>query len=290
MKKALLYQTVPTQLLIWGVRERKVAVVRDYLYFRQVSKFTCGYFKVREHQKFINSSTIKRLMDEGFITRHSRGHYKITSVKNIYRAMAFDDRKTIRDIHLSEIDVPVGQFSAYILAKIESYIGNRKYRALKYMKRKNWLTEPEDAGSMSFQIARDKILADRGTTVKLSCRYMNAILGGHPSTISRQRRKYNGVFNSYERSYCPAFDKLRLRSKEDVHRHVIHLSQMEKLSGGDPYRHHNIIFDKKWCIYRKVVSTTVLMKNDCRMGVLHKKNFLNEPPKQSKYISLNNIC
>ena len=286
--KSLPYQTVPVEFLLHILKENKVAAGRDYLYFREKSKWTCGYFKAADHRDYINSSTLGRLLKEGWITRHSRGHYKITSVFDIFKSYGFTDRKTVRDIHLSDILGPASRFRAYIIARLESYVGRRKYKAIRYMERKKLLPEKPIPNELtSFLIARDTILREKGTLVKLSCRYMAAITGLDHSTISRLRKEYNGEFNSYRRDYCDFFDSKGFTRKEDVHKHVIQLANMEEISGGNPYRHMNIVFDKSRGIYRKVVSTVVKSRSNGTMGVLHKKHLgdFQEPQKYNKYVS-----
>ena len=283
------FQTVPIEFVFLSIKENNFAAFRDYLYWRQVSKGSCGHFKPAEHPQFGHSQKLSRLLKLGWILRVSRGHYRIVSLYDLVKGYGITDRKTIRNIHLNDITAgSVRRFKAFILAKAEAFVGRRKYRAVNYMKRKK-LLQPENLFSpdMSFQIARDTLLKEKGTLGKLSNRHMEEVTGMHFTTINKIRKEFNGEYKKYRRSHCILFDRLRLTCPSQVEAYIE--SICEGKNERESNMHRNIYFSKSKGHYRKVVSTEVKIRVDQEFGVLHKKHMgIEELEKVTKYLNLEN--
>lgn len=231
-------QSIPVEFMLHCMRTRKITHLRDFLLVRFVSRKSGSYFSKERLRAFFSPIRVERLLEEGWIVQIGPDWYRM---KSVYKICADLDLKIKRkvSIRLDDVKVMSQRFKAYCLAQAEQYVG---YRRKMQERAAKW--HGEGAKNTKAQ-----------NSDHLAVRYMQKVTGLSVSTISRLRKKYNHVYASYRKVYCPDFDKLNYQSKEQVSWWVESSERESEL---------NIFYDKFKKRYRRVLNTSVY---ECKVSI-----------------------
>jgi len=213
------------------MRERKTTALRDFCLVRLLAIERGSYFSKERVRAFFSPIRLERLLNEGWIVEISPGWYRIKSIYKICIELDIKIKRRVT-VRVEDAKQMARQFKAYCLAQAEQYVGYRR-------KMRNRKKKSRGEGAKNPKAQNHKGIA---------CRYMQKMTGLSPATVSRLRRRYNGVYSKYRKIYCDDFDKLNYQTSEQV---AWWVSQSECES------EKNIFYDKKKKRYRRVVGTDV---------------------------------
>jgi hypothetical protein len=224
------YQNIPVEFMLHCMKAGKTTVLRDYLICRHAASQTGSYFSSDRVKAIFGPVRVSRLLEEGWIVQIGPDWYRTTSVYKICADLDIKIKRKVT-IRLDDVRVMSQRFKAYCLAQAERYVQYRHKIGQRKASKGNGANSPK---AQPLEL--------------LAIRYLHLVTGLSIATISRIRNKYNHEYNSYQKVYCPDFDKLNYQNKEQV---AWWVSQVDSES------EKNIFFDKSKGIYRRILNTKV---------------------------------
>lgn len=234
-------QNIPTELLLWAMDEKKQVLLRDYLIFR-AANFNSGSYGRKPDR--ITWSSMKRLIDAGWVVRVRQGWYRFNSVYKISLSLGLNISLRSK-VSTKELLQGSRNWKGYLMGVGESYLISRK----KFVSRKAVNRIDRDG-------VKNRGDANRDKGELLATRYIEQAFGISPSTVSSYRKL---GFNDYHAQYDIGFDQLNIKRKKDL------VNFLEELRYSDLAEHEkdalrNIEWSHRFKKYRVRTATKVIPK------------------------------